>query len=183
MNNQILWLIVTQIITLIIQFYIATTEKIKHIFIVTLLFNVFNMLCYLLNNDLATVYLYIVICIRSFIYVYRDKIKIYKWHHIIPILACIAQIYVGFTSINNIWQIIPIILPCYNNYYLWYYTSTQKLRVWNIVNNLGWGVYNAVSSVYIIALGRIITVIMNISAYYKHSKDCVGSSEKDTKIK
>ncbi len=97
-------LILTQIIVCIIQYYIATTEKTKNIFLVTFLFNFFNGLCYYLNKDMPTVYLYIVICVRSFIYIYKDKIKIHKWHPIIPFLFIGVQIVVGILTLDNYWQ-------------------------------------------------------------------------------
>ena len=85
-------LILTQIIVCIIQYYIATTEKTKNIFWVTFLFNFFNGLCYYFNGDMPTVYFYIVICVRSFVYIYKDKIKVYKWHPVIPFFFIGVQI-------------------------------------------------------------------------------------------
>ena len=163
-------LILTQIIVCIIQYYIATTEKTKNIFLVTFLFNFFNGLCYYLNKDMPTVYFYIVICVRSFIYIYKDKIKIHKWHPIIPFLFIGVQIVVGILTLDNYWQLIPMIMPCYVCYYMWFYYTTQKLRIGNIIGNSAWFIYNTVTGLYIVAAGRLITVVMNLITYIKRRR-------------
>lgn len=163
-------LIVSQVLVCAIQFFIATSENIGKIFAVTLLFNVFNLLCYYINGDMATTYLYVVICIRSAVYLFRDRIKRHSWHWLVPLTAIAVQTAVGFTNIDNPWQLLPIITPCYVNYYLWFYKSTQKLRIGNAVNNGLWGIYNAATGLWIIAAGRIITVIMNTVSHRIHRK-------------
>lgn len=161
-------LILMQLLVCAVQYFIATSENIRKIFVVTLLFNVFNLLCYYLNDDMATVYSYLVICTRSVIYIYRDKIKKYKWHFAVPVLAIIVQTAVGFTAIKSLWQLLPIIAPCYVNYYLWFYENTQKLRIGNIINNGLWGIYNFATGLWIIGVVRVVTVTMNALSYKKH---------------
>ncbi len=107
--------IIMQIIVVLTNIYIATTENKKNIYIATFLFNFFNLLMYLLNQDTTTAILYIVISGRSFIYIYKDKLK-------------------------NI--IIPIVTPCLVCYYMWFAQTTQNLRVWNAVCNGLWCIYN-----------------------------------------
>ena len=157
-----------QILVCIVQYYIANTEKVKNIFITTWLFNVFNLLCYFIKDDKTTVYVYILISVRSFVYIYRDKIKKHRFHFIVPALAVVAQLIVGYLTITNYWQLIPVLIPCYVCYYMWYYDTTQKLRVGNIIGNGAWGIYNAATALYIIAVARFVTVIMNVAAYIKH---------------
>lgn len=161
-------LILMQVLVCAVQYFIATSENIRNIFVVTLLFNVFNLLCYYLNEDMATVYSYIVICVRSVIYIYRDKIKKHRLHFLVPIAAITVQTAVGFTAIKSLWQLLPIIAPCYVNYYLWFYKDTQKLRLGNIANNSLWGIYNFATGLWIIGIVRIITVTMNAVSYKKH---------------
>lgn len=163
-------LVFAQILVCGVQFIIATSESIRKIFVVNFLFNAFNLLCYYINGDMATVYLYIVICVRSAVYIYRDRIKKYGWHFVVPLAAIAVQTLVGFTAIDSLWQLIPIVSPCYVNYYLWFYDNTQKLRIGNMVNNGLWGIYNGVTGLYIIAAGRAVTVIMNLISYLKHRK-------------
>ena len=164
-------LILAQIAVCIIQYYIATTEKIKNIFWVTFLFNFANLICYFFNGDISTVLLYILICIRTFVYIFRDKLKLHKWSVIISFGFIAIQLVVGFATMTSYWQIIPILTPCYVCYYMWFYETTQKLRIGNIIGNANWCVYNTVTGLYIVAIGRLVTVIMNLVTYIKRRNE------------
>lgn len=158
--------IIAQIIVVLINTYIATTENKKNIYIVTFLFNFANLVMYLLNGDKATSIIYIVISLRSLIYIYKDRFKTI----IVPIICILAQLFIGFTNIENIWQLIPIIVPCFVCYYMWFYKTTQQLRIWNAICNGLWGIYNFQTGLYIVMISRIITVIVNVFAFIKNSK-------------
>lgn len=156
--------IIIQIISVLINSYIAFAKNIKHIYIVTFLFNLSLMILYLVNQDKTTFIIYIIITIRSFIYIYKDKFKT----NIIPWIAIIIQLILGILTMDNIWQVISILTPCYSCYYLWYSKNTQELRIGNIIANSLWLIYNLVVGLYIVMIMRFITVIMNIIAYNKH---------------
>lgn len=158
--------IIAQIIVVLINTYIATTENKKNIYIVTFLFNFANLVMYLLNGDKATSIIYIVISLRSLIYIYKDRFKTI----IVPIICILAQLFIGFTNIENIWQLIPIIVPCFVCYYMWFCKTTQQLRIWNAICNGLWGIYNFQTGLYIVMISRIITVIVNVFAFIKNSK-------------
>lgn len=157
---------IMQIIVVLINTYIAITEQKKHIYIVNFLYNFSNLLLYFFTQDTTTVCIYILISLRSFVYIYKDKLYKHKW---IPILFILLQILVGIITIENFWQVLTILAPCYVCYYLWFYETTQQLRIGNIINNFLWFIYNFVSGLYIIAISRIITIIVNLITYtYKH---------------
>lgn len=158
--------IIAQIIVVLINTYIATTENKKNIYIVTFLFNFANLVMYLLNGDKATSIIYIVISLRSLIYIYKDRFKTI----IVPIICILAQLFIGFTNIENIWQLIPIIVPCFVCYYMWFCKTTQQLRIWNAICNGLWGIYNFQTGLYIVMISRIITVIVNVFAFIKNRK-------------
>ena len=153
-----------QIIVVITNYYIATTENKKNIYITTFLFNFFNLIMYLLNGDATTAISYVIISARSFIYIYKDKLKSIA----IPIICILIQLFIGITTIDNIWQLIPIITPCFVCYYMWFAKTTQQLRIWNAVCNGLWGVYNFQTGLYIVMVSRVITVITNLCAYFYH---------------
>lgn len=159
-------LIITQIIIVFINYYIATTENKKNIYIVTFLFNFANLLMYFFNDDKTTTITYIIIALRSLIYIYKDKLKT----HIIPILFISLHLFIGFYNIKNIWELIPIIIPSLVCYYMWYSKNTQELRLWNAFCNACWSIYNLKTGLYIVMISRIITVIMNLSQYVKKNK-------------
>ena len=114
---------IMQIVTVMVNMYIAVTEKKKRIYIATFLLNLSQLIIYFLNNDLTTALIYIVIVIRSLIYIYKDNFKT----NIIPYLAILIQLIIGYFSIENAVQIVSVLIPCYSCWYLWFYKDTQKL--------------------------------------------------------
>ena len=150
----------------LINFYIATTENKKNIYITTFLFNFANLLMYLFNNDYTTSIIYILISIRSFLYIFQDKFKTV----FLPFLCIFLQLVVGFNNLDTIWHIIPILTPCLVCYYMWFCKTTQELRIWNAICNGLWGIYNFKSGLYIVMISRIVTVLINVFAYKKYLK-------------
>ena len=156
-----------QVITVLVNIYISFTEKKKRIYIATFLLNLSQLFMYYFNDDVTTTLIYIVITVRSFIYIYKDKIKT----NIIPYIAIVVQLLIGIFTIENKMQILSIIIPCYSCWYLWFYNDTQKLRVGNIIANTAWAVYNIATGLYIVLIMRAITVISNMIAYEKRKSE------------
>ena len=155
-----------QIITILVNIYISFTEKKKRIYIATFLLNLSQLLMYMFNNDLTTTLIYIVITVRSFIYIYKDKFKT----DIVPYLAIIIQLIIGYYTIENSMQVLSILIPCYTCYYLWFYNDTQKIRIGNIIANILWAIYNIATGLYIVLIMRAMTIISNIVAYIRRRK-------------
>lgn len=163
-------IIIVQIIIVLINAYIATTEKKTRIYIVTFLFNLANLIMYYINDDSATAILYVIITTRSFIYIFKDRFKTI----VIPMLMILIQLLIGFKNIENLWQLIPIITPCLVCYYMWFCRTTQQLRIWNAVCNGFWGIYNLKTGLYIVMVNRFITVAVNVVSYLKNRKQPVS---------
>ena len=163
---------IMQVITVLVNIYISFTEKKKRIYISTFLLNFAQLLMYKFNNDTTTTMIYIVITIRSLLYINKDVFKT----NIIPYLAILCQLIIGIVTIENPTQLLSILIPCYSTWYLWFYKDTQKLRVGNIIANTAWAIYNIISGLYIIIIMRIITIVSNLIAYarnvqkYKNAK-------------
>lgn len=155
-----------QLITIIVNIYIAFTAKKKRVYIATFLLNLSQLIMYFFNNDLTTALIYIVIVIRSLIYIYKDKFK----NNILPYIAIIVQILIGCVTLENIFQIFSILIACYSCWYLWFYNDIQKLRIGNIIANTAWAIYNICGGLYIILIMRGITIISNMIAYIKTKK-------------
>ena len=162
--------ILMQIATIIVNIYISVTEKNKRIYIATFLLNFFQLIMYFFNNDFTTGLIYIVIVIRSFTYIYKDKFKT----NIIPYIAIAIQLAIGYFTIENRLQILSILIPCYSCWYLWFYKDTQKLRIGNIVANTAWAVYNICNGLYIILIMRAMTVASNVIAYVNRKKQLLN---------
>ena len=158
---------VMQIVTVIVNMYIAVTEKKKRIYIATFLLNLSQLIMYFFNNDLTTAFIYIVIVIRSLIYIYKDKFKT----NIIPYVAILIQLIIGYFTIENAIQILSVLIPCYSCWYLWFYKDTQKLRIGNIIANTVWAVYNIYNGLYIILIMRSMTIGSNAIAYIRRKRN------------
>lgn len=158
---------IMQIVTVIVNMYIAVTEKKKRIYIATFLLNLSQLIIYFLNNDLTTALIYIVIVIISLIYIYKDNFKT----NIIPYLAILIQLIIGYFTIENAIQILSVLIPCYSCWYLWFYKDTQKLRIGNIISNTAWAVYNIYNGLYILLIMRSITIGSNAIAYIRRKRN------------
>lgn len=159
-------IIIAQIFVVAINLYLATTEDKLKIYIITFLFNFSNLIMYIVNGDKATTIVYIVISLRSFIYIFRDKFKT----PIIPICVISCHLILGFFTIENVWQILSIVTPCFVCYYMWFWKTTQKLRVGNIINNTLWLIYNIHGGLYIVVIARLVTISGNLFNLIKNKK-------------
>lgn len=155
-----------QLITIIVNIYIAFTEEKKRIYIATFLLNLSQLIMYLFNNDLTTALIYIVITIRSLIYIYKDKFKT----NVIPYIAISIQVLIGCFTLKNTFQIFSILIASYSCWYLWFYNDIQKLRIGNIVANTAWAIYNICGGLYIIIIMRCITIVSNMIAYIRRNR-------------
>ncbi|MBR1540975.1 MAG: YgjV family protein [Clostridia bacterium] len=165
---------IMQIISLIVNIYISFTEKKKRIYIATFLLNFSQLLMYYFNKDITTSFIYIVITIRSLLYIYKDNFKT----NLIPYTAIVIQLLIGYFTIENTSQIISILIPCYSCWYLWFYQDTQKLRIGNIIANFAWGIYNIIGGLYIILIMRLITILSNLIAYTKRKRELLKKMAK-----
>lgn len=88
---------------------------------------------------------------------------------IISVIVITVQLLIGILTIETPLQIMSVLIPCYSCWYLWFYDTTQKLRVGNILANLAWAIYNLCSGLYIVLIMRAITVSSNLIAYIKYN--------------
>ena len=153
-----------QIVSVIVNVYISFTEKKKRIYVATFLLNVAQLMMYFYNNDITTTLIYIVIVVRSLVYIYKDNIK----NDLLPYLFIMIRIAIGFGTIENSLQILSILIPCYACYYLWFSENTQKLRVGNLIANVLWAIYNIYTGLYIVLIMRFITIASNGIALVKY---------------
>lgn len=156
-----------QIVTIIVNIYISFTEKKKRIYVATFLLNLAQLIMYWFNNDLTTGLIYIVITIRSLIYIYKDNFK----SDLVPYLAINIQLIIGYFTMENNLQILSILIPCYSCWYLWFYNDTQKIRIGNIIANTAWAIYNVCTGLYIILIMRVMTIGSNLIAYIKRKDE------------
>lgn len=162
-------LTIMQLVVLFVSIYISFTSHIKRIFVADFVVNLSLLTCYVILGDLTTTIMYVSITIRSFLYIYKDRFKT----DMLPWIAIVVQIVLGFATMENPFQIISIFIPCWVCWYLWYWhDDKQKIRFGNIVNNGCWGIYNGIVGLWIVVLMRVIVVMSNaISMVRTHKKE------------
>ena len=153
--------IIFQIFAVLVSTYIAFTKSKKIVYILTFLFNLSCLLVYYFNNDLVTSLMYLIIAVRSFVYIYKNKIK----HSFVPTIFILLHLMVWLLVPHTSISVLSVLTPCFVAYYMWYWNTLQKLRVGNIINNGLWFVYNLITGVWILMVFRLIIVIVNILAY------------------
>ncbi len=153
--------IIFQIFAVLISTYIAFVRSKKIVYVLTFLFNLSCLLVYYFNNDLVTSLMYLIIAIRSFVYIYKDKIN----YNFIPLLFILLHLIVWVLVPHTSISILSVLTPCFVTYYMWYWNTLQKLRIGNIINNGLWFIYNLITGVWILMVFRLVVVIANILAY------------------
>ena len=158
-------LLVMQFVTLFVSIYIAFTKSVKRILIADFIVNISLLVCYLILGDTTTSMMYICISIRSFVYIHKERFS-GNW---IPWVAIAVQLVLGFATMDNPFQLISVLIPCWVCWYLWYWQDDkQKIRLGNIINNGCWGIYNGIVGLWIVVLMRIFVVCANTVSIYKH---------------
>lgn len=175
-------LTIIQLVVLLVSIYISFTPHIRRIFVADFIVNVSLLACYVILGDVTTAVMYVCISLRSFVYIYKDRLLRYGW---IPWVSIVAQIALGFATIDNPFQIVSIFIPCWVCWYLWYWhDDKQKIRFGNIVNNGCWGIYNGIVGLWIVVLMRVIVVLSNavsiVRTYQEEKKRGRANSKQDT---
>lgn len=158
---------VMQIVTIIINIYIAFTENKKGIYVAIFLQNFAQLIMYWFNSDLTTTLIYVVIAVRSILCIYKDKFKT----DLVPYTIINIQLIIGCCTIETPLQLISILNPCYACWYLWFYKDTQKIRIGNIITHTAWAIYNICGGLYIVLIMRIITIVSNLTAYIRRKHE------------
>ena len=167
-------IIVMQIITVLVNIYISFTENTKRLYIAIFLLNFAQLIMYWFNSDLTTTLIYIMITVRSILCIYKSKFKT----DLIPYSIINIQLIIGYFTIKETLQIIPVIMACYATWYLWFYTDTQKIRIGNIIANTTWAFYNAYTGLYIAIIMRAMAVASNVIAYVKRKQELLRETVK-----
>lgn len=156
-----------QVISIPVSIYIAFTKK-RNVYIATFLFNILNLFVYALRLDVLSVLSYCLICTRSFVYLFKDKLD----NRYIPVIFVGLHVLLGTLSLSHPLQVLAIVAPCLTCTYMWLAKNEQQLRVGNMVTNGVWLVYNLLCGLYGLSVTRIVTIAANSFSYIKHKKKC-----------
>lgn len=164
--------IVSQVLALLCNTFIAFSRSKRNVYIANFLFNVFALLTGFFQGDYGLCLSYTIILYRSAIMLYKDKIKSQCKHFSLTFI--VAHIVLGIISWENIWSVIPIIAPIIAGSVMWYSDDLQLYRLSNILNNTLWGIHNFQSGSYILVLVRLYNVTINGVAYCSNRRGKKG---------
>lgn len=160
-----MYIIVTQIIALICDTYLAFAKTSKRVYTANTLFNIFAGLTSLLQKDYGTALSYSIILYRSISLLYKDKLKEkYKWF---PLTFVLAHIIFGICTWKDMWSIIPIAMPIILGLSMWYTNNVQKYRLVMALNNFSWFIRDIHAGSYILSLARVYGLCMCVISYLK----------------
>ena len=156
-----------QILSLITGVWSAFTRKKFFVLLSTAIFNTSMLLCYIVTKDYVALGSSILICTRSIIYLYKEKLSRFN---IIPFLFISLHIITGIIKLQNPYQIITIVAPCLICYCFWFVDNLQEIRLFNTINSILWFMYMIHCELYISSINYILNCIIFIISYlyYKH---------------
>lgn len=162
---MLVWMM--QILGLALNIFIALTHDTKKIYLFTFLFNAANLAIYILTQDWAACASGVLITLRSFAYMYKERVM-GQW---MPWVFISLHIVLGLTLMTSLWQIATIMVPVTVCYTMWFWKGQfQKLRVGNIINAGLWLIYNLHVGLWITAICRLMTVAANLWGMYKEAR-------------
>lgn len=164
-------IIIFQILAIIIDVYIAFSNNKRNILIAVFSYNFLSMLLYFMIKDYTTVYSFILIVSRSFIYLFQNKIKKHKLSFLVPISIMLIHVIVGLRTFESFWNIIPIAAPIIVCYLLWFEKSRQNMRLEQASSDLLWIAYNIHSGLYIICISGLFSIGSGLIAYFKNMEN------------
>lgn len=162
-------LILTQIVAIIVDAFIAFSKKKQNVYLAFLIGNSAHGLVELVNKNWCGVITYIIIVIRSIAVLKKDKIG--TSHHSIPISICLAHFIFGIITYDSIQDGLAIIASCIMALVLWYSNDLQKYRLANILTDVIWSFVNVMNGTPFLLIGRFINSSMQAIAYFIYGKD------------
>lgn len=157
-------LIIVQIFIVIVSVYMAFTENKKRIYLLTFLINLGTFLLYVINRDTATMISCAVLTVRALAYIYKDRFKTPA----IPIAFIAIHLVMGAFTIEDPWQLLPILAPCFTAAYMWWGKTTQELRFGAMITCAMWSVYEGLSGLYIVMICDGVTALANLISLIWH---------------
>ncbi len=159
---------ILQIIALIFYAYIAFSHKKRNVLITVFVHNFTCLILSVVINDFSAVYSYILVNLRSFIFLYQDRLKKNQYTNAIPVGICILHIILGISSVERWYQIPTIIGPIVLTLSFWFENNRQRMRAEQSFSDAMWLIYNAFAGLYILCITRVMMITISLIAIYKN---------------
>ncbi len=160
--------ILLQTLAVIINTYIAFTNKKKHILVAGFIYNAFCLILFFLIKDYAGMASYVLIVFRSAVYLFQDKLKPIKCSWVIPSVLILLHVISGAKAYVSVWSILPILAPSISCYLLWFETSRQRMRIEQAISDNIWLVYYIYAGLYVLCISRVVAIVSGTAAFVKN---------------
>lgn len=158
-------LIIVQIFQVIYSSYIMFLNKKKNMLINMFISNAISLVIFAIVGQKSAFLATIIIAIRSFLFIFRDKYKT----NFIFYLCLFLHILSGIITFDGFISILPALTAIISIFVIWF-GNEQQIRLGLLIPSFIWFVYYCIFGIYISATFNIISSIFEIISYIKNNK-------------
>lgn len=137
--------------------------------------SIFYLIEYIILGALSGAFINVVSIIRTIIFKYKDKNKIFQ-SNIILLLILLLYILVGVFTYNGLISIFPVVASILYAIVLWQ-DNVKKIRLGSAIMILSFLIYNIAVGAYLSILVELVLLISSITAIIK--LDILNAKEKN----
>lgn len=158
-------LIIVQIFQVIYSSYIMFLDKKKNMLINMFISNAISLVVFAIADLKSAFLATIIIAIRSFLFMFRDRYKT----NFIFYFCLILHILSGIITFDGLISLMPALTAIISICVIWF-GNEQQIRLGLLIPNFIWFVYYCIFGIYISATFSIISSIFEIISYFKNNK-------------
>lgn len=158
-------LTIVQIFQVIYSCYIMFLNKKKHMLINMFISNAISLIMFFIADLKSALLTTIIITIRSFLFMFRDKYKT----NLIFYFCLILHILSGIITFDGFISLLPMLTAVISVFIIWF-GNEQQIRFGLIIPNTIWVIYYCIFGLYISAVFNITVIISQIISYIKNNK-------------
>ena len=158
-------LTIVQIFQVIYSCYIMFLKKKKNMLINMFISNAISLIIFLIADLKSAFLTTLIIAIRSFLFMFREKYKT----NFIFYFCLILHILSGIITFDGFISLLPMLTAIISVFIIWF-GNEQQIRFGLIIPNIMWVIYYCIFGLYISAVFNMILIIFQVISYIKNNK-------------
>lgn len=158
-------LTIVQIFQVIYSCYIMFLKKKKNMLINMFISNAISLIIFLIADLKSAFLTTLIIAIRSFLFMFREKYKT----NFIFYFCLILHILSGIITFDGFISLLPMLTAIISVFIIWF-GNEQQIRFGLIIPNIMWVIYYCIFGLYISAVFNMIVIIFQVISYIKNNK-------------
>lgn len=158
-------LTIVQIFQVIYSCYIMFLKKKKNMLINMFISNAISLIIFLIADLKSAFLTTLIIAIRSFLFMFREKYKT----NFIFYFCLILHILSGIITFDGFISLLPMLTAIISVFIIWF-GNEQQIRFGLIIPNIMWVIYYCIFGLYISAVFNMIVIISQVISYIKNNK-------------